>query len=39
MTKEYKTGGRQTGTPNKITAIKENIEVIVFQEFEKITCK
>ena len=32
----YKTGGRQTGTPNKRTAITENIEQLILQEFEKI---
>ena len=36
MAKGYKTGGRQTGTPNKRTAITENIEDMVLQEFEKI---
>ncbi|MDC3133049.1 hypothetical protein OA501_02420 [Flavobacteriaceae bacterium] len=36
MAKGYKTGGRQTGTPNKKTAITENIEDMVLQEFEKI---
>ena len=36
MAKGYKTGGRQTGTQNKRTAIKENIEDMVLQEFEKI---
>ena len=36
MAKGYKTGGRQTGKPNKITAITENIEDMVLQEFEKI---
>ena len=34
--KGYKTGGRIIGTPNKRTAITENIEDIVLQEFEKI---
>ena len=36
MAKGYKTGGRQTGTPNKRTAITENIEELVLQEFQKI---
>ena len=36
MAKGYKTGGRQIGTPNKRTAITENIEDMVLQEFEKI---
>ena len=36
MAKGYKTGGRQTGTTNKRTAITENIEDMVLQEFEKI---
>ena len=39
MAKGYKTGGRQTGTPNKrteITEITENIEDMVLQEFNKI---
>ena len=36
MAKGYKTGGRQIGTPNKRTAITENIEQLVLQEFEKI---
>ncbi len=31
-----KFGGRQKGTPNKRTAITENIEQLVLQEFEKI---
>ena len=31
-----KFGGRQKGTPNKRTAITENIEDMVLQEFEKI---
>ena len=39
MAKEYKTGGRQTGTPNKIRAITENIEDMVLEEFEKIPYK
>ena len=36
MAKGYKTGGRQTGTPNKRTAITENIEDMVLKEFNKI---
>ncbi len=36
MAKGYKTGGRQIGTLNKRTAITENIEQLVLQEFEKI---
>ena len=36
MAKGYKTGGRQIGTPNKRTAITENIEDMVFQEFKNI---
>ena len=36
MAKGYKTGGRQIGTPNKRTAITENIEDMVLQKFEKI---
>ena len=31
-----KFGGRQKGTPNKRTAITENIEELVLQEFNKI---
>ena len=30
-----KSGGRQKGTPNKRTAITENIEQLVLQEFVK----
>ncbi|MFL2588264.1 MAG: hypothetical protein ACJ0QA_05745 [Flavobacteriaceae bacterium] len=36
MAKGYKTGGRQIGTPNKRTAITENIEDMVLKEFNKI---
>ena len=36
MAKGYKTGGRQIGTPNKRTAITENIEDMVLKEFQKI---
>ena len=36
MAKGYKTGGRQIGTPNKRTAITENIEEMVLKEFNKI---
>ncbi len=36
MAKGYKTGGRQIGTPNKRTAITENIEDMVLQEFDLI---
>ena len=37
MAKGYKTGGRQIGTPNKRTAITENIEDMVLQELKN-TC-
>ena len=36
MAKGYKTGGRQTGTPNKRTTITENIEELVLREFNNI---
>ena len=36
MAKNNKTVCRKTGTPNKRTAITENIEDMVLQEFEKI---
>jgi len=36
MAKGYKTGGRQLGTPNKRSAITENIEELVLREFNNI---